>query len=230
MGKIKAYFDGDQIIPVDQAQVVGAYRCPFTDEVFRYKREYLAHLRSRRSRIHGKIRSNNLDKDLSRIREATAWDEMIHLVEENSALFMENARRHNPGYDGEWPDAKNFRVRITYLSITQDPSVSNSHNCPLNGVTNWGNHRPGAPRGYPGWQGRIEYQTSHKLPIFGRDVFRRTGINTGSGGGITNNCFGFSVELFDADWPAFDQQRILDVLSESKGRRQFTYGTPIYFR
>jgi hypothetical protein len=69
------------------------------------------------------------------------------------------------------------------LDLEWRASVSNSHNCPHDGETNWGNTNPHAPRGYPGWTGRVWMRASNSnYPGFWSDHFGGTGIHTGSGG------------------------------------------------
>jgi hypothetical protein len=61
-------------------------------------------------------------------------------------------------------------------------SVSNSHQCPLSGVTNWGNRDSNAPTGYPGWSGRVWIRYDKEPDTFGSDLFRNTLTYTGTGG------------------------------------------------
>jgi len=70
-------------------------------------------------------------------------------------------------------------------NIETDARVSNSHDAPVDGYTNWGgdNHR-GDVKSYPGFRGRvwIRYETD---PDFMRcsENFNKTLTHTGSGGG-----------------------------------------------
>ena len=54
------------------------------------------------------------------------------------------------------PNKNTKRIKVAGLmwEIEHQASVSNTHDAPLNGVTNWGGRKPGAPHGYPGWYGR----------------------------------------------------------------------------
>jgi hypothetical protein len=61
-------------------------------------------------------------------------------------MFIEKSKEF---YD---TDISNLELDIKYYD-----HVSNSHGCPINGVTNWGGTIEGAPRNYPGWQGQISF-------------------------------------------------------------------------
>jgi len=86
-------------------------------------------------------------------------------------------------------------------------SVSNTHDCPVGGVTNWGGQTKGAPRGYPGWSGRWEGSVSGKRDcklrslfyyVFGNaDGFRGFYVGTGSCG----DKFSISGSIFLQDFP-----------------------------
>lgn len=85
------------------------------------------------------------------------------------------------------------------------------------------------PKGYPGWYGRIEWETSHDIR-FGWDLMRILRVHTGTGGGVAGNRFGYEVKLFESDWPGLREWMIFDRLSESNANKRYTYGTPCYFR
>jgi hypothetical protein len=232
MPAIKAYKFNDNIVPVDRAKVVKAYRCPWTGKIVETKKTYVKHLKALRdSRMHARIRAARMQRMQDDLSNQPDWPSMIQWVERNSHWFLARAKQIR-GIDprDRWPEPEDFWIRITHLDIRHSDDVSNSHHRPRNGVTNWGGRIAGAPRGYPGWDGRIEYQMSHELPGFSSELLRETGINTGAGGGISGNRYGYGVELFDSDWPAMDQQRILSVLTEDCSYPPFCYGTPVYFR
>jgi hypothetical protein len=237
MPAIKAYKFKDNIVPVDRAKVVKAFQCPWTGRIIETKKTYLKHLKElREHRMHARIRASRMSRAFNDLATQPSWSDMIAWVESNSHWFLARAkqRRGTMSHD-RWPDPEDFWIRITYLKIQHSDSVSNSHNCPRGGVTNWSRRDPDKPTGYPGWSGRIEYQMSHNLPGFSSDLMRGTGINTGSGGGIGGNRHGYSVELFDSDWPRItemmDEERVLTVLRDGQaGHDSFSYGTPVYFR
>ena len=47
------------------------------------------------------------------------------------------------------------KVKFNAFNFRFSPSVSNSHHCPLKGVTNWSGEDENAPTSYPGWVGEI---------------------------------------------------------------------------
>jgi len=230
MGAIKAYKDGDKLIPVDTAKVVKAYQCPWTSKLYVSKKAYVKHLADlRETRVHARIRDARLHKMLVDFNSQNDFTSIIDWVERNSHWFLARAK-HTAGRfyaKHNWPDPEDFWIRITYLDVVHSDCVSNSHAAPRGGVTNWGGRTPNAPRGYPGWHGRIEYRTSHHLPGWSSDIFNFAGIHTGTGGGLRGNRYGYGVTMFDSDWPGLDQLRVLGILSETNWK-EFTWGTPYY--
>lgn len=109
-------------------------------------------------------------------------------------------------------------IRATYSS-----SVSNTHCCPIDGVTNWGFRDANKPTGYSGYQGQIEITWGDaKLKV--KRVHGRTaeysdylssehiemfaGLNTGSGGAGSKSCR-YEIKLFDADFPKLVESRTI---------------------
>lgn len=60
--------------------------------------------------------------------------------------------------------------------------VSNGHECPINGQTNWEGRDKTAPRSYLGWAGRVWIRYDPGPETFGSDPFRATLTYTGTGG------------------------------------------------
>jgi hypothetical protein len=84
--------------------------------------------------------------------------------------------------------------------------IRNTHSCPPGGVINW-HYNPMLPSGYPGWSGRLEYtvENTEKGKNWGcgaTDIFRDSAIYTGTGGG-GNQCYGYEVILWEANWPGW---------------------------
>lgn len=241
MPKIAVYSGAGMVIPVDQAIETTAFRCPWTREVFESKNEFVSHLkRYRTNTIHRGIlrkKRNVIFKDLI---NQDSFEKIIAWVENNPRFFLEQGLDRDPfsreKYKKSQPDFSDFWVKITYLSVSYNQSVSNTHSCPRGERTNWGGRETYAdgtpvPRGFPGWQGRIEFQINPELKwaTFGSRVFDGLGINTGSGGGISENRYGYSVSFFSADWPGLEKSLIFEMLKDTPTRR-FEYGTPRYFR
>lgn len=243
MPKIKAYKGGrGHIIPLDEAKVSTAYRCPWTNAVFATKKAYVSHLKElRQDHIHAKIRRDIFGKRKEDLWNQPTFKDIVDWVERNPDFFFDNAggMRGRARQDRIAAYREKFWIRITYLDLTWSQNVSNTHDCPRDGVTNWGGREKfkdgtDRPRGYPGWHGRIEYQMSHDLG-FGSDAMRGTGINTGTGGGISDNRYGYDVRFFESDWPkiaeAARNDRVLSVLSEERRwESRIKYGEPRYFR
>lgn len=157
-----------------------------------------------------------------------SFENIIEWIETHPEFFFDRII-HN-GRAG-WRDRREhlrdkFWIKMTYLDVHWADYVSNSHSSPRNGVSNWGRDKD-KPVGYPGWQGRIEFQLSHDLG-FGSDVFRNVGIHTGSGGGTSDNRYGYDVRFFASDWLGLEKNRVFDILKNERPS-SFRYGEPKYF-
>jgi uncharacterized C2H2 Zn-finger protein len=233
MPRIKAYKGAGKIIPVEEAKLVTAFRCPWTRKVYSTKRDYVTHLKQlRNSYMHARVREKARESRLADLWNQPTFLNIVNWINRNPDFMFDNGMKQ--GWRRE--DAEKFRdkfwIKITYLDLHWNPLASNTHNCPRNGVTNWGGReldRSGnpRPRGYPGFTGRIEYQMSHDIG-FGSDVMRGLGIHTGTGGGINNNQYGYGVTFFDADWPGLVSNRVMDILADNSWQRVH-YGVPKYF-
>jgi hypothetical protein len=247
MPAIDVYKANGAMIPIAEAKTARAYQCPWTKQLYATKKTYVKHLKElRTTRMHSRAKQNRwlkLGKDLW---NQSSFEDIISWVEMHPEWFLDNAQRRGFASDRSKYDRirPEFSIKLTYLDVTWRGSVSNTHDCPHNGVTNWGGRDDGTPRGYPGWLGRIEYQTSHNLPGFGSAVMDGTRIHTGTGGGISNNRYGHSVTFFDDDWPGlaerfrleeeqYDKDNLFEVLknkSKPYEKPRFEYGTPYYFK
>jgi hypothetical protein len=76
------------------------------------------------------------------------------------------------------------KVKVVGLQweVEHSMSVSNTHVCPLDGVTNWGGDKDNAPRGYPGWQGRVWVRYAERVESFGNGPWDKTITHPGTGG------------------------------------------------
>lgn len=233
MPAIKVYKANGKMVPVSEAKVAKAYQCPWTDKVFATKAAYRKHLSElRENRMHKRARENIRNRKLDDLINQTSFEDIVNWIETNPEFFFDGAIKF--GHSG-WATRRahlreDFWIKITYLDLRWSDSVSNSHSCPRGGVTCWSSHeaKDGRPRGYPGWHGRIEFQISHDLG-FGSDVFRSTGIHTGTGGGGGNNCFGFDVKFFASDWPGVRGVAIGNKLANIV-QPSVKIGAPKYFR
>ena len=134
-------------------------------------------------------------------------------------------------------------LEFTKFDMHWNDSVSNSHSCPVGGVTCWSSHeaKDGRPRGYPGWQGRVEWIVAwpkewdgHYLggDLFSKGTFRtgrqRAHTGTGGGGGMRfsekHGCYvmshGYDFRIFAADWPGmaryYEKKKVWNTLSNGK--------------
>ncbi len=246
MPAIKVYKNSGVMIPVEGTKIAKAYVCPWTEKLFSTKRGYVNHLKVLRTeRMHKRAKYLRHRRKLEDLWNQPTFDAVIQWIHLNPEVFWENAKRMGWSTDAKrWDSIRDtFTLTIKYLELTYNDSVSNTHACPHNGVTNWGGrdtNKDGspAPRGYPGFRGRIEYQISEGCPSSSSDALRSTRIHTGSGGGGGNNYYGYDVTFFLDDWPGIkntlkeemarhEKQNLLDTLSR-KGtkdfRKTFVYG------
>jgi hypothetical protein len=126
---------------------------------------------------------------------------------------------HNHQRNGTKSPKQHTIVDIAF-AVKWNKSVSNTHCCPIGGVTNWDQFRapPDKPKGYPGWSGTMEAtfgvvnkqgkETNHMS--CGGGYFRDTTINTGSGGGCHKVSYG--VSLFESDFPAMTEARNAEII------------------
>lgn len=224
MPKIKAYTSQGLIIPVSDAKISNAYQCPWTQNVFGTKQSYVKHLRVLRESMHRRARILVKAKKMQELWNMPTFDDIILWVGDNSKIVLDNVFENINKKNQD-----KFSIKITYLDIQWYNNVSNSHDCPHNGVTNWGRgdcFKDGTakPTGYPGWHGRIEYKLSHS-PRFSSEVLGNFRIHTGTGGGIGYGRYGFEVKFFDADWPGLHSYQNLAERYDS-----FKYGKPDYFK
>ncbi len=206
-------------------------------KLFEDKNKYTAHLRklARHRNAQRKLTIAEAEKDAvwaELYEREQSIDDWMQMVIDNQHLFWAEAALGDP-YDWQNVGKKISRrkdaqvmpmpkvLKITHRLQWSD-SVSNSHSCPVGGVTNWGDRTPGAPRGYPGWQGQIEWLVEWPKEFdyvyLGSDLFSRGSFSsgrqrahTGTGGGAGghfNKEFNtwcqrpqYSFSIFASDWP-----------------------------
>jgi uncharacterized C2H2 Zn-finger protein len=236
MPKIKAYKGNGVLIPVESAKIANAFQCPWTGNIFSNKKSYVKHLRElREDRIHRAIRARIQNKIFDEFINQDSFENLIEWIETHPEFFFDRViQKGRAGWRNRSEHLRDkFWIKITYLDVHWSDSVSNSHSCPRGGVTCWSSREAeetGRPRGYPGWAGRIEFQLSHGYESgFGSDTFRGTGIHTGTGGGISDNRYGYDVKFFASDWPGLEKHRVFEILKNEKPAG-FRHGEPRYFR
>lgn len=222
--------------------IITAYKSEADGKIFEDKKKYQNHLRKlakvRRERKRIEVAEAGRDALWAPLYEREqSLQEWCEMVIEHQDLFWAEAAKHDPN---DWERVgKTYKkvampvprlLEFTKFRMDWDDSVSNSHSCPHNGMTNWGGYNTdkGAPRGYPGWQGHIEWIVAWPKEwdgwYLGSDLFGgfgnrqcRTRAHTGSGGGggmsfnKKHNCwvqsFSYSFDLFAADWPGLARHR-----------------------
>ena len=185
---------------------ITAWECPKTKLLFKSKTKYKKHLRGlARNSLDKKARQKIIDSRLEifkTMRETCKnAEEIEQFVKDNVKVFWAHGL-HQSAFHKNDEIPEDLVCHSYKITATHRDSVSNSHHCPMSGgVTNWGGAKKDAPRGYPGFQGRVEFKFSHDTPSFSSDMWENTGLETGSGGGGSKGG-GYEIFMFDADWPA----------------------------
>lgn len=217
--------------------IITAYKCDEDGKIFEDKSKYTAHLRklARHRNAQRRLKIAEAEKDAvwaELYEREQSIDDWFQMVIDNQHLFWAEAaegNRYNWDRVGKkYGRGKNAPVmpmpkvlKIVH-SLRWSDSVSNSHSCPHDGVTNWGGRVEGAPRGYPGWTGRVDWVVEWPKELegmyLGSDLFSkgtfRTGrqrAHTGTGGGGGGRmskefntwvqCPGYQLDIFASDWP-----------------------------
>jgi hypothetical protein len=199
-----------------------AYRCDTTGKVFEHKVKYQSHLKKLAADRRARAKHDAFEKARKQVfidmrNTVRSYKELEAYIKANWQHFAMNATINSNHQWGLFtrkhknlvhPDLKFFSIK----SFRWSDEVSNSHRCPIGGVTNWGGRGDPMPDGsprpcnYPGWLCQIEYNTvSESRVSYGNSAWEDTGINTGTGGQATN--YYFAVELFASDWPAMAAAR-----------------------
>jgi hypothetical protein len=208
-------------------------------KLFEDKLKYQSHLRklARHRNAQRKLQIAESAKDAAwaeLYEREQSIDDWCQMVIDNQHLFWAEAALGDP-YDWQNVGKKIRRgknattmpaprlLKITH-SLRWNDCVSNSHACPVGGVTCWSSHeaKDGRPRGYPGWHGRIDWLVAWPRDFdgfyLGSDLFSRGSFqsgrqraHTGSGGGGSghfNKEFdtwcqrpGYDFSIFASDWP-----------------------------
>lgn len=131
---------------------------------------------------------------------------------------------------------KFYSINIEDLEINiRYDNVSNSHSCPLGGITNWGGLIEGAPRNYPGWVGQISFfaksetiNTSDRfayLPdVISNSYFRGLHLGGGCPGRLNQYKTNSAFLLFLQDFPILVKNKEKENLLRSfeNNRKEFT--------
>ena len=219
--------------------IITAYKSDVDGKIFEDKSKYQAHLRTlaRHRNAQRKLQVAEAVKDAAwaeLYEREQSIDDWCQMVIDNQHLFWAEAAAGDPR-DWECVGKKHGRGKNAMvvpapklLKITHDlrwsDMVSNSHSCPVGGVTCWSSYeaKDGRPRGYPGWTGRIDWLVEWPKELdgyflggdlFSRGTFQsgRQRAHTGTGGGGSghfNREFntwcqrpGYDFRIYASDWP-----------------------------
>lgn len=174
---------------------IKAYACPICEDI--HKTKALAE----GCEVKCKAREEKNAKEKTRIENIDYWRNYPRLnatsMAEVVSMCIEASKHIEPTSELE---------KLSFV-VRYEANSSNSHSCPIGGVTAWGSQRreEGAVLGYPSLSGKIKfsYKTNkNKLDIFGS--FRHhgiLGISTGSGGGGGKDGSSYEVYIWLDDFP-----------------------------
>ena len=164
--------------------IIQAYKSDADGIIFEYEQDYKKHLRklaAARRKAKKQAEQENLRQSvINQMRvECSSFDELkTYLIEKWDQMVTEKVKLEE----------------INFSRMNWYDSVSNSHHCPKNGITNWWS-KPDLPKGYPGWIGRIHIQVTGRL--FDQSIIlSRLGVHIGTGGGGS-----YEVYIFADDFP-----------------------------
>lgn len=206
-----------------------AWQSSYTNEVFTEKSKYEAHNRrraaARRARNKELLEKKTFADWLAEEKENICTvDEIAPWILLNQRKLMDTANKYGYfSFNDKFFDDDNFTA-IEIYQANYSNSVSNTHSCPHNGVTNWGgrNKMPdgsAAPRGYPGWSANIKgalARSKSRMGAYPYDgIMKLIKLHTGTGGG-GNNDWRYDCKIFLADWPGLSTQLIVNKLKTGK--------------
>ena len=123
---------------------VTMYPCPVSGRL--YKTERGARASAKRALEKQEQEAIKLKEEQKSKEEKEAERDWLRMnLEDINDLPILMKQRAKELYD--WDLDVSFRLHFG--------TVSNSHNCPINGVTNWGNIDPDKPASYLGWSGQV---------------------------------------------------------------------------
>lgn len=179
-------------------------KCGFTGDLFESDQQYLAHLiqlrkQYKKRRERDKITRNwhnwlqNSQAHVLSVKDLEQW---LNDHQHEILVMSQHLKRTRT-------QTRGIRLGFKFENIQWSHCVSNSHSCPRDGVTNWHMHSH-KPRGYPGWQGRIEITGWEKFDGFVSNLLEIVDIHTGTGG-----CGGYEVRWYASDWPGMHMHQTL---------------------
>ena len=206
-----------------------AWQCAKTQKVFTEKEDYSKHLRrlaaaNRKAKQYADLKSSFYTwlaaekENIFSVNDIAPWV----ILHQRKLMDAANAL-HIYSFNDKFFDDDEYTQFFT-ADMRYSSSVSNSHSCPHNGVQNWGGDvklKDGspAPRGYPGWSGRIggtlKRNKGRMSSYPATNILKLIGLHTGTGGG-GNNSWGYDCRIYLADWPGLSNQLVFDKLQSGK--------------
>lgn len=205
--------------------IVSAYKCAATGELFEDEKKYKSHLRRMR------YASNKERKRLFIINSFNEWlaaeKENINSVDMIAPWILENQRKLMDAVNtglltgdfsmfsiGEKFYDTDELTDLSFKNINYKDRVSNTHDCPHNGVTNFF-CKNNLPQGYPGYRGQLEGRLKREKKYMSEypfsNILNLVRVLTGSGGG-GNAHFGWEVSIFLDDWPGIREGIVFNKL------------------
>lgn len=219
--------------------VIKAYRCDHTGKLFEDHSKYKAHLRKlarerqQRRKLEIVVSETDAWWAAAYEREMSIEDFKNFIIENQDRFWQDAACSEGFNWNRVGKTHRGVVCPVPRLlefakfDLFWSDSVSNTHSCPHNGVTNWG-CKNDKPAGYPGWRGRVEWIVEFPEEwcgvYLGGDLFRgrRSRCHTGGGGGGSSghskqyNChtqqYGYEFRLYAADWTG---------MARGESKRQF---------
>lgn len=189
--------------------LVQAWQCPQTGKFFADKPAYLKHLRrlgAQRIEAFKQRRAEaEFDDHIGVLRKAGDFGQIVEWCVAHTELLARNTH----GKRDKRLDAKTARLwDMGFKDMRWSECIPNTHHAPVGKPRNW-NGDPSLPGGYPGWRGNLVFKLANWCS-YSSDLFRRTGVHLGSGGGTTLRDEGgkeigircsYRVYLFEEEWP-----------------------------
>lgn len=196
---------------------VTAWKCENTGTLFGTEEEFRAHLCHKRYRRfvekRRETRRSTLEERVGVLRQLTSFAEIEAWLNANGKLLFEHAYERFSDYDKKRA-TKNRTKHPHYLGEVRFENlrweaIATTHHAPFGRRTTGFGKEP-AER-YFGWRGKISF-VQKNFPTFASEIFRNTGINTGSGGG--GDRLEYQLVIFAEDFPdlmeAMHREGLLD--------------------
>ena len=193
--------------------IIQAYKSDTDGKIFEFKVDYNKHLRKlaakRREEKKAQDARDAFDQVMIDMGKVNDVSELEQFITNNWEVFRQSIASGGRRRKITGNSDKLLSLKIEIYNF--DQTLSNSHDCPRGGVTNFdrrSEYNKGKPTGYPGWRGRITYSVTSSTG-FGSEYFDNTPINTGSGGGGDQK-LSYDLRLFAADFPVMWERHVRD--------------------